>query len=613
MYKRQLDTFGKVFLGLTLGCARCHDHKFDPISAEDYYSLAGVFHSTKTMEHLNHVSQWNERELPDRIREQKIAKDREPVDRAEAEVAALDTELREYVFERKMKILSSLMLKEIGVEASKDAEASEETDEEPVSEKQSTLLKVFLDDVTIFQVWQDLHQSTGEQFTTDAKQHWQATTRPSKKSRLSAAQSFNIRLTAQPLPQTPADLVIAYVAALRQSRDEAQQGGPDNDLWDHLFSRNAVLDRTRWTSTWVTKSQKTRIEELTKHAKELKEELPKLDKIMAADETKVKLVSLHVRGDHLQLSGDPLPREVPKVLASASPTEFPSNSSGRLELANWLTQPDHPLTARVMVNRIWQGHFGFGLVRSPSNFGIRGEEPTHPELLDWLAEEFVRGDWSIKRLHRMIVLSSTYRMVSSTNRKAALTDPENRYLSHFPRRRLELEPIRDSLLAIAGQLDRELGGETKLKKDSKYMSSDVAKTVFDAHRRTIYIPINRAALNAVFSTFDYVDPATSLEQRPTTTVPHQTLFLMNHPLVMDAGQQLAARVLAGESDTAQRTELAYKTTFARSPTEEEYFVADQYISARVRDTVGQESDAELTAWTSYCRSLLLTNEFLYVE
>ena len=134
-----------------------------------------------------------------------------------------------------------------------------------------------------------------------------------------------------------------------------------------------------------------------------------------------------------------------------------------------------------MVNRIWQGHFGFGLVRSPSNFGIRGEEPTHPELLDWLAEEFVRGDWSIKRLHRMIVLSSTYRMVSSTNRKAALTDPENRYLSHFPRRRLELEPIRDSLLAIAGQLDRELGGETKLKKDSKYMSSDVAETVFDAH------------------------------------------------------------------------------------------------------------------------------------
>ena len=143
------------------------------------------------------------------------------------------------------------------------------------------------------------------------------------------------------------------------------------------------------------------------------------------------------------------------------------------------------------------------------------------------------------------------------------------------------------------------------------MSSDVDWTVFDARRRTIYIPINRAALNAVFSTFDYVDPATSLEQRPTTTVPHQTLFLMNHPLVMDAGRQLAARVLSAASNSKRRTELAYKTAFARSPTQEETHIAAQFIAAKISEVDGP--GAEMAAWTSYCRSLLLTNEFLYVE
>ena len=611
----QLDTFGKVFLGLTLGCARCHDHKFDPISAEDYYSLAGVFHSTKTMEHLNHVSQWNERELPDQIREREIAQNSKPLHLAEAEANTLDTELRDFEFERKMSILSALMLQELGdAKASSFEAGTQAAKDEFDSEKQSQLLQVFLDDTVIFRVWQELHQAPEDQFEQLAEQRWRAlASQPPKEKRRSAAHSFELRLAAQPVPQTVSELVTAYVAALRRCGEEAQQRGPDHDLWDHLFSRNAVLDRTRWTPTWVTKSQKKRADELKKRIAELKKDLPKLDKVMAADDAEVKLVSLHVRGDHLQLSGDPLPREVPRVLASPSPTEFPSDSSGRLELARWLTHPDHPLTARVMVNRIWQGHFGFGLVRSPSNFGIRGEKPTHPELLDWLADEFVRSDWSIKRMHRMIVLSSTYRMSSAASSEATTVDPENEFLSHFPRRRLELEPIRDSLLAIADQLDGQLGGETKLKQGSKYMSSDVDKTVFDARRRTMYIPINRAALNAVFSTFDYVDPATSLEQRPTTTVPHQTLFLMNHPLVMDVGQQLAARIIADATHTAERTDLVYKITFARSPTPEESHIAERFISDKTRGIAGETSNAELAAWTSYCRSLLLTNEFLYVE
>ena len=245
---------------------------------------------------------------------------------------------------------------------------------------------------------------------------------------------------------------------------------------------------------------------------------------------------------------------------------------------------------------------------------MRGQEPTHPELLDWLADDFIRGDWSIKHMHRIIVLSATYRLDGSAAPEATRVDPENQLLSHFPRRRLELEPIRDSLIAIAGQLDHQLGGVAKPMKDSSYQESGVAKTVFDTPRRTLYLPINRAALNAVFSTFDYVDPAVSLAQRPTTIVPHQTLFLMNHPLVMDAGRRLAERVVTAADDSDARIELAYKSTFARLPTADERLIAKQFVSAQPRASGdAQESGPELAAWSSYCRSLLLTSEFLYVE
>jgi hypothetical protein len=177
-----------------------------------------------------------------------------------------------------------------------------------------------------------------------------------------------------------------------------------------------------------------------------------------------------------------------------------------------------------------------------------------------------------------------------------------------------LEPIRDSLLAIAGRLDFQLSGEANVIKGSKYAEGSVPKTVFDAPRRTLYLPINRAALDAVFSMFDYVDPAVSLDLRPTTIVPHQTLFLMNHPLVMDAGRRLASRVLAKAGDTDQQIEFAYKSMFARPPTMDERLVAERFISAQIRSVDhAREPEAELAAWTSYCRSLLLTSEFLYVE
>lgn len=611
----QLDTIGKVFLGLTLGCARCHDHKFDPITADDYYALAGVFHSTKTMEHLNFVSRWNEAELPDRMREQEIAKTQRPLELAQDEVQ----ELRNVVFARQLALLSELMLTQAGVaDANRPLGAQEESGREsPSAEMVEPLAEFLAHGSGLFRVWNKLSRQPSAQFVEESRKQWQALAEGTADEQSTPESNrFELRLKHHSAPASKVELVAVYIAALRQCRNDIADSADDRSLERLLFKGGkAVFGVEREPAAYLSSEEASRLNDATRRIEALTKAMPKLDTVMAAGESKVKLAALHVRGNHLQLSGDPLPRRVPQVLESVGPSAaFPADASGRLELARWLTDPDHPLTARVMVNRIWQGHFGQGLVRSPSNFGMRGDQPTHPELLDWLANDFVRGGWSIKRMHRQIVLSATYRQHSTPGAQAQQLDPENRLLSHFPRRRLELEPIRDSLLLVAGVLDEEMGGEVNAVKGSKYEESEVEKTELDVPRRTIYLPVNRAALNPVFATFDYVDPAVSLEQRPSTIVPHQTLFLMNHLLVMEAGRRLATRVVAKTPVADERIDLTYKSTFARLPTPDERQLAQRFISTQMRSaTASEDADPELKAWTSYCRSLLLTSEFLYVD
>lgn len=610
----QLDTVGKVFLGLTLGCARCHDHKFDPITANDYYALAGVFHSTQSMQHLKFVSKWNERALPDWKIEQEIAENKLPLEHAQAQVQ----ELRDAVFFRQLQILNQLMLEEVAADgAIQQQDVKAESEGGVASEEMlKPLVKFLANGSGVFRVWNKLSVQSDEQFAGLAKKQWEAlAVGKGDEQSTTVSNRFELRLVHQPVPANTVDLVAGYIAALRQCREDLEDSADDRSLERALFKGKRAVFAVE-PAVYLSSKQEARLTAAKKRIDALMKSTPKLDTVMAADDSQLTLVALHVRGNHLQMSGDPLPRRVPEVLESVgiSP-KFPADASGRRELADWLTHPEHPLTARVMANRIWQGHFGQGLVRSSSNFGLRGEQPTHPELLDWLANEFARGGWSIKRLHRQMVLSATYRQRSSPSSQAQLLDPENRFLSHFPRRRLELEPIRDSLLAIAGTLDRQMGGVVgKPSKGSKYANSEIEKKELDVPRRTIYLSVNRAALNAVFSTFDYVDPAVSLEQRPATIVPHQTLFLMNHPLVLESGRRLAERVVAKTLVTDERIELAYKSIFARLPTTEERLVAERFISTQFQSsTADQDSDTELTAWTAYCRSLLLTSEFLYVE
>ncbi len=242
--------------------------------------------------------------------------------------------------------------------------------------------------------------------------------------------------------------------------------------------------------------------------------------------------------------------------------------SGRLELARWLIEADHPLTSRVMVNRIWRWHFGQGLVPTPDNFGALGKRPDNPPLLDWLARRFVEGGWSIKAMHRLIMLSSAYQMSSDANPRAAEVDPENRWLWRMNLRRLEAEAIRDALLAVGGTLDPIMGGSLLTVKNRAYFFDHTSRdaTAYDSRRRSVYLPVVRNHLYDMFELFDGTDASVTNGDRATTTVAPQALFMMNGDLVVQAARDLAARLLARAAvDDNGRIALLYETGLGRLP------------------------------------------------
>lgn len=297
-------------------------------------------------------------------------------------------------------------------------------------------------------------------------------------------------------------------------------------------------------------------------------------------------VKIHQRGDYNRL-GDVAPRAMPAVLLSGEQQPIASGS-GRRELADFVASPSNPLTARVMVNRIWQHHFGEGIVRTPGNFGTRGELPDHPELLDFLAKAFVDSGWSIKAMHRMMLNTAAYQQASTPSAAAREQDPENRLLSHMNRLRIEAEALRDAMLAVAGHLDTTVGGP--------------AFRELDSPRRTIYFRTVRSDRTTYNMLFDAADPTSIIDKRNNAIVAPQALFLMNNPFVLTQAAALASRIPPTEPLDGAVTQL-YALLFAREPSQEEISIA--------RDLVAQ-FPAE-TAWSTYCQTLLATNEFTYLD
>lgn len=305
----------------------------------------------------------------------------------------------------------------------------------------------------------------------------------------------------------------------------------------------------------------------------------------------VQDVRVHIRGHHSRL-GEVVPRGFPVVLAGGSQPGIRAGS-GRLELARWVTSETHPLTARVFVNRIWRHHFGEGIVRTPGDFGRQGEPPTHPELLDWLGREFIRSGWSVKSMHRLMVLSSAYRQASESTPALFDKDGDNRLFARMNRRRLEAESIRDSLLFVSGRLDPALGGPPFI---------DLA-----VNRRTLYFKTVRSDRTSFNMLFDAADPTAIVDERNEATVAPQALFLLNHPFALDAAKSLADRILGddGLKTDADRISALYETLYARPVTDREREIGLEAVS------VGGSDPKEL--WTAYCQVLLCANEFIYID
>jgi hypothetical protein len=324
--------------------------------------------------------------------------------------------------------------------------------------------------------------------------------------------------------------------------------------------------------------------------------------------------------------GNAVPRRFLRVLAGPEATPF-RQGSGRLELARAIADARNPLTARVLVNRMWHWHFGKGLVATPSDFGLRSDPPSHLELLDDLAAEFMASGWSIKSLHRRIMLSSTYQQQSLPRPEPAERDPENRLLWRFSPQRLNFEAMRDAILAVSGALDPALGGRPVTITERPFST-----------RRTVYGFIDRQNLDSLYRTFDFAVPDATSPRRFVTTVPQQALFLMNSPILHEQARRLAASVrhealapssgsAAGPSvDPAEAVRQLYLRVLGRLPELHELARATEFLHGQVEAgsggpgldgwkpiSTGQAADPPLSPWEQLAQVVLLTNEFLYVE
>ena len=322
---------------------------------------------------------------------------------------------------------------------------------------------------------------------------------------------------------------------------------------------------------------------------------PKYPLVHAVKDGKPVTLNVHIRGNPATL-GEDAPHGFLSILTSGNHGPF-TNGSGRLDLARAIASVDNPLTARVMVNRIWKHHFGKGLVRTPSNFGALGEPPTHPELLDHLASHFIASGWSVKQMHREIMLSAVYQSSSRSDGRNEDVDADNKLLWRMNRRRLEVESWRDAMLAVAGKLDETLGGP----------STDLANA--DNRRRTLYGMVSRHELNPLLRLFDFPDPNITSDARPVTTVPLQQLFVLNSEFMVRNAKALAARLAALEKDDSGRVRQAFVLLYGRPATERELNLGMAFLSAPDPADAG----VTLSRWEQYAQVLLSANEFMFVD
>ncbi len=611
IYDDQIDTVTRGLLGLTVACARCHDHKYDAIPTADYYSLYGVFANSQSPI-----------EPPLTADPQKTPGAAE----FEAKAAPKRAALRKFIDEQYNSI------RETARRRTPDYLAKIATEKPDPLETAVFFLSLSPDDLKpqllatwrrylerrshaddpVFGPWGELLSFPEERFAAEAPaivQRWldreagvaagqvnprvQQALREKPPASRGAAAALYGELLVQAYEESQAESAAAAESdAAAREQLAAVLTGEEGPLFfpkSHTYLYMARVERGNYSGQLL---------ELDKLAVHEAGAPPRA--MTLVDSEQIREPHVFLRGNPRQ-PGEHVPRRFLQVLSGEERRPF-THGSGRLDLARAITSPDNPLTARVLVNRVWMHHFGEPLVATPGDFGVRSDPPTHPELLDYLAWTLQQEGWSLKRLHRLVLLSSAYRQ-SSLPEKATLEDQPSRNenpnsLARFPRRRLDLEAMRDTLLYLADRLDLTLYGRPV----------DVAGDPRN-RRRTIYGLVDRQNLPGLYRAFDFANPDQSADRRPNTTTPQQALFGMNSPLVLEQAKAVASRrELFAHSAPKDRLRALYRIVFARDPSADE-------IAAGMRFLQGAEAtpSPQLSPWEQYAQVLLLTNELMFVD
>ncbi len=549
----RIDAVARGFLGLTVACARCHDHKFDPIPTRDYYSMYSIFsniRAPKGLPLLGKPGAPSPRQALYQERLDRIEKDYQAyrVRRNAEMVAFFKTQTAEYlVASRDAESLSNPEIEDLVRER--------QLNQHVLSRWRKFLRESKAADEPVFRLWHKAATIPDKEFAAK----WPAIDKTGAVCDVTAARSLR-------------DLAAAYAAVLaKHDRAEPYSEPEAERLRAVMHGPNSPADVP------LDQFELIYTEGDSNNTRSILNRYNSMLALSAYDGAPPRAMAVedvpHPVPTHVFVRGNPnnpgalAPAHFLSCLGGGEDKPF-RDGSGRLELAKAIIDPQNPLTARVMVNRVWMHHFGAGLVRTPSDFGFRGDPPTHPELLDYLAAKFVESGWSLKKLHKMILMSATYRQASSDNPAARAVDPENLLLWRMNRKRLEIESLRDSMLAAAGRLDLNLGGVP--------FSLTAEPSV---PRRSVYGFIERGRVPALLSAFDFASPDQHAPMRYTTTVPQQALFFLNSPFVAEQSRALVARpeVVNAKNPTDKIRQL-YLLVFGRTPQEQEVQSGVTFIS-----------------------------------
>jgi hypothetical protein len=589
----QIEVTSKAFLALTVNCARCHDHKFDPIATKDYYQMAAIFASTLSYEK---------------------GETGDPVETPLAPAAEYDSFYKPWQDYNELQTKISKIFK-----FDDDARKKREADQKEIAPYMLAAYRVYAKhesadpklDAALLAKWVDYLNGPHRPELA----HWREATDLSR-AEVAAAYQEDFRRSGYQYDQD-----LNWWKETQQSYPKAGKvPGPrpslspaENGFFLAVWQNAGPLHRTRDQQLATLDPAKAdEVRKLLAQAESLEKSLPRKQIPMACAVKEGQPMNQHVfmRGDYHSL-GDPVERTAPAILRLNTPFQTVKTNSGRLELADWIVDPSNPLPARVMANRIWQGHFGDGIVRTPDNFGRLGDRPANPELLDYLAKTFIDDGWSIKKMHKLIMLSKTYQMSAAFDEEKKAKDPENRLLSHFPPQRLTIEEIRDAYLAMGGDLDLTMGGtlDPGVGTDGETSSNRISMSPEKTNRRSIYLPLRRSNLPTLYSLFDFGDATTPDGHRNSTTVATQALFVMNSPLVIREADHLTANVLKQQKRDSRRVQEIYLRVLNRKPDPEEIDRGLTYM-AGMRQKWNEISDEK--AWTSFTHVLMASNEFIFL-